>query len=105
MRCVHSSHQLDLLAHAPAAIGEVGAERLVLDRVPTEADAEPEPAVGEQIDLGGLLGDERRLALRQDDDARDELERRDRGEVAEQHERLVERRIDVVGTATGAAAA
>ena len=52
----------------------------------------------EQIDLGGLLRDERGLPLRQDDDAGDELERRDRGEVAEEHERLVERRVDVVRT-------
>ena len=67
-------------------------ERLVLDRVPAEPDAEPEPAAGEQVDLGGLLGHERGLALRQDDDAGDQLERRHRGQVAEHHERLVERR-------------
>ena len=47
----------------------------------------------EQVDLGRLLGHERGLALRQDDDAGHQLERRDRGEVAEQHERLVERRV------------
>ena len=78
------------------AVGEVGTERFVLHRVPSEADAEPEPAEREQVDLGGLLRDERGLALREDDDAGHQLERRDRGEVAEQHERLVKRRVDVV---------
>ena len=72
------------------------AERLVLDGVPAEPDAEPEPSLGQQVDLGGLLGDERRLALGQDDHAGDQLERGARGEVAEQHERLVERRVHVV---------
>jgi hypothetical protein len=39
-----------------------------------------------------LLGDERRLPLRQDDDARDQLDApRDAGQEPEQHERLVER--------------
>jgi hypothetical protein len=52
---------------------------------------------GEQIDLGRVLGDEDRLALREDDDARHELERRHRGQVSEQHERLVERGAHVVG--------
>ena len=77
------------------------AERLVLDRVPADADAEAEPAAGEQVDLGRLLGDERGLALRQDDDPGDELELRARGEVAEQHERLVERRVHVVRARPG----
>ena len=53
----------------------VSPERLVLDGVPAQADAEPEPPAGQQVDLGGLLGHQRRLPLRQDDDAGDEFER------------------------------
>ena len=62
------------------------------------ADAEAEVALGEQVDLGRLLGDQGGLALREDDDAGDELDLGDRGQVAEHDERLVEGRRDVVGT-------
>ena len=92
-----AAQQLDLLAAPAPAAREVGAQRFVLHRVPAEPDAQAEPAVGEEVDGGRLLGDERGLALRQDDDAGDELQRRDRREVAEQHERLVKRGVDVVG--------
>ena len=51
----------------------------------------------QQVDLGRLLGDQCGLALREDDDAGDELERGESGEVAEEHERLVERRVHVIG--------
>ena len=82
---------LDLLLRAAAAVREVLAERLELDEVPAEPDAEPEAPAGEDVDLGRLLGDERGLPLRQDEHAGDELEpRRDRGEVAEEDEDLVE---------------
>ena len=37
-------------------------ERLVLDGVPADADAEPEAAAGEHVDLGRLLGDAARSA-------------------------------------------
>ena len=37
-------------------------------------DAEAEASAGQHVDLGGLLGDERGLALGQDDDAGDQLE-------------------------------
>ena len=90
------TQQVDLLLHAHAAVGEVLAERFVLDRVPAEPDAQAEVALREQVDLDGLLGDERGLPLRQDDDAGHELDRDDGGEVPEQHERFVERRVDVV---------
>src|SRR5262249_38659699 len=88
--------QRDLLLEAPAPVREVLPERLVLDRVPPDADAEAEATAGEQIDLGRLLRGEDRLTLREDDDAGHELHRRDPGEVAEQHERLLERRLHVV---------
>ena len=73
------------------------AERVVLHRVPADADAESEAAFAQDVDLGRLLRHERGLPLREDDHAGDQLELRDAGEEAEQHERLVERRVDVVG--------
>ena len=83
--------QLDLLLEAAAAVREVLAERLVLDEVPADPEAEPELPVRQQVDLGRLLGEQRRLALRRDDDARDELELgRDCGDVPEDDEDLVE---------------
>ncbi len=59
--------------------------------------AEPQAAAGEHVDLGRLLRRERGLALREDDDARHELDLpRARREEAEEHERLVERLGGVV---------
>ena len=69
-----SSEQRDLLVHACPSVREILAERLVFDGVPAEADAEAEPAAGEQIHLRGLLGHERGLALGKDDDPGDQLE-------------------------------
>jgi hypothetical protein len=88
--------EVDLLAYPAAAIGEVLAERLVLDRVPAQAYAEPELAASEQVNLRCLLGDQRGLPLRQDDDAGHKLQRGNCSQVAEHHERLVEGRVDVV---------
>jgi hypothetical protein len=76
---------------------ELLAQGLVLDGVPAQAHAQPEPAPGQQVDLDRLLGHEHGLALGQDDDAGHQLERDQRGQVAEQHERLVERGVRVVG--------
>src|SRR5690242_18133067 len=67
-----AAEQLDLLLLAPPAGAEVLAERLVLDRVPADADPEPELAGGQDIDLSRLLGDERGLPLGQDHDARNQ---------------------------------
>jgi hypothetical protein len=78
-------------------VGEVLAQGLVLDGVPSEADTEPEPAAGEKVDFGRLLGDQGRLPLRENDDPGDELQRCESGQVAEEHERLVEGRVEVVG--------
>src|SRR5207248_6648719 len=64
-----AAHYVELLLHPPGAVLEILAERLELDVVPADADAEPEAAAIEHVDLGRLLGDERRLPLRQDDDA------------------------------------
>jgi hypothetical protein len=78
---------------------EVLAQGLVLDGVPPDAHAQAERATGQQVDLGGLLGHQHGRSLGEDGDAGDQFERRAGGEVAEQHERLVERGVDVVGTA------
>ena len=90
-------HHRHLFGQSPAAVGEVLAERLVLDGIPAEPDSEAQPSLAEQIDLGGLFGDEHRLALREDDDAGHQLQRGgDGGQVAEHHQRFVEGRVHVV---------
>ena len=90
-------HQRDLRVHALPARVEVLAQRLVLERIPAHSEPEPQPATGEHVDLRSLLGGERGLPLRQDDDAGDELDRpRARGNEPEQHERLVKRLRGVV---------
>ena len=48
--------QRDLRVHALAARVEVLAQRLVLERVPADAEPEPQPAAGEHVDLRRLLG-------------------------------------------------
>src|SRR4029078_6150743 len=79
----------DLLLRAPATVPEVLAEGLELDVVPPEADAEAKPPAREQVDSGGLFGGKRRLPLRQDEHAGDQLEpRRNRGQVAEEDEQV-----------------
>ena len=91
------TEQRDLLGHPSSPCGERGAEGLVLDGIPPDPDAQSKSSVREQVDLGRLLGDEGGLPLRQDDHAGDELELCACGQVAEQHERLVKCRVDVVG--------
>ncbi len=49
------THQLDLLDDALSAIGEARTERLELELVPTDANAEPQTATTQHVDLGGLL--------------------------------------------------
>ena len=91
------AQQRDLLLDAPPAIGEGFAHCLEFGPVPADADAEPEPAAAEHVDFGGLLGDQCRLPLRQDEDAVDEAELlRHAGKEAEQDEGLMEHRIMVV---------
>ena len=64
-----------MLLDPGAAVREVLVERLVLHPVPPDAHAEAQPAAREQVELSRLLGDEHGLALRQDQDAGDQLER------------------------------
>ena len=58
------TQQFDLLGGALAPVAEVLAECLVFDGVPTDPDPQPQPSAAEQVDLGGLLGDQCGLALR-----------------------------------------
>ena len=86
------AHDRDLLLDALAAILEVLAQRLELDGVPADAHAEPQAPARQHVDGGRLLGDERGLPLREDQDARRQPQSAGHaGEKAEQHERLVER--------------
>jgi len=82
---------LDLLGLARAACLPLHAERFVLDVVPTNADAKPQPPTAEQVHLGRLLGDDPRLPLRPDQDAgRKPDALGDRCQKAERDEGLVE---------------
>ena len=79
---------------------EVLAQGLVLDVVPADAHAEAQAAAREHVDRRRLLGDQRGLALGQDEDAGDELEALSAcAQVAEQDEDLVERGLVGVGWA------
>ena len=67
-------------------------QRLILDGVPPEPDAQAQPAAAEHVERGGLLGDHGGLALGKDKDARGKLDaQRDGGHVTEEHERFQER--------------
>src|SRR5689334_22453909 len=83
---------LNLLLAAAATVAEVLIQGLVLDVVPPDPDPQTESAAREHIHLGRLLGDQDSLALRQDEDTRDELQALGKaGQIAEQHEWLVEK--------------
>ena len=60
--------------------------------VPADADAEPQPTAGDEIDVGRLSGHEGGLSLREDQDPGGELDSfGDPGEVGEHDEWVVER--------------
>ncbi len=65
------AQDFDLLFAAAAAILEIFAEGFIFHRVPADADAEAQTAAAQDIERGGLLGDQDGLTLRQDDDAGD----------------------------------
>ena len=69
------SQHVHLLFHPAPAVTEVLVQGLELDRVPADADAEPRPSPVEDVELGPLLGDERGLALGEDEDRGRELDR------------------------------
>jgi len=93
-----TAHECDLFTDAPTPVGELLTEGLVLDAVPPDSDPKAEMPSREDVDLNCLFGDERCLALREDDDSGHELELRDRRQEAEQDERLVKGAPQVVGT-------
>src|SRR5262245_4281033 len=68
------AHQLDLFLLPGPSLAEARAEPLVLDLVPARADTEPQAAAGQQIHVGSLLRDQRRLPLGQHQDGGDELD-------------------------------
>src|SRR5262249_33573308 len=49
------AQNFDLLFHATAACVKVLSESFVLHMVPTQADAEPQPATAQNVDFGRLL--------------------------------------------------
>ena len=63
------AQHLDLLLAALAARTPVLVQRLVFDRIPADANAQPQTPAAEHVNLRRLLGHQRRLPLRQDDDA------------------------------------
>ena len=89
----------DLFLHPPGAVAEGLAQHPEFHRVPADADTEAQPAAGQDVDFGGLLGDQRRLPLREDENRRREFEPfRRAGEEAEQRQGLVEHVVErVVG--------
>jgi hypothetical protein len=90
-------HDLHLFLGTAAAVMEILVETGVLSFVPADPDAEPEPAAAQNVKAGRLLGDKHRLALRQNQDAGREPELRcAAGEIAEQHERVVEQIFRIV---------
>ena len=92
-----ATHQLDLFGLAATPRGEVLVEGVVFDRIPTHSHPEPQPVVGQQGDLGGLLGHQYRLALGQDQDRGDQLGcGGTTGQETEQHHRFVKRGVGVV---------
>ena len=85
------AHDRNLLGDAPAPGAEVLVQRLILDVVPADADAQAQAPAGEDVHRGGLLGDERGLALGEDDDAGHQFQPLSAGaKVPEEHEGLVE---------------
>ena len=78
----------------PAAAAKMSGhfETVVFDPVPADPDPQAKPAIREQVDIRGLLGEERRLSLWQDDHAGDQFELLgDAGKVGVGDQRLVKR--------------
>src|SRR5713226_5995691 len=84
------AHHLDLFFYDPSSRVEIHAQRLVLYRIPAYPHAEAYLAACENVHLRRLLGDERGLPLREDDDSRNQFQACQRREVAEEHEWFVE---------------
>ena len=84
-------HHLDLFLGPLAPVVEILVEADELHLVPAHADAEPEAAAAEHVETGGLLGDQHRLALREDQHLGGEFDLfRAGGDETERHEGVVE---------------
>ena len=83
---------------------EILVEADELDLVPADPDPEPEPSAAQHVEARRLLRDQRRLALRQDQDpgGKPELSRA-AGEKTEQDERIVEQIVVGVAVPAGPA--
>src|SRR5262245_52355379 len=79
---------------------EVLIERLILDLVPPDTNAQPHASATEHIHLRRLFRDKDGLALWHDNDASDQFESgRQRGKVAEEYEWLVKHGLAGIGSA------
>src|SRR5215472_7607178 len=77
-------YNLDLLLRAAAPVAEIFIEANELDRVPSDPDAKTESSAAQHVKRGGLLVDEYRLALGEDQHLGRELDiPLTRGEKAE----------------------
>ena len=81
-----------------ASLLERHAECVVLELVPADPEPEAEAAITEQIELGRLLGQQRRLTLGPDEDRAGKGQVGAAGQVGEHQERFAEGVIDRVGT-------
>lgn len=92
-----TAQQPDLLFDPPAANVEGRPQRFVLDGIPPDAYSQAQSSTGQQVELGGLLGHENRLTLRQNEDAgRESNAVRTGRDPGEEHERFMERMGEVV---------
>ena len=90
--------EIDLLLLSGAAGMEVLPEGLVLDVVPAHPHTEAQTTAGQEINISRLTCDERRLALRKDQDPGSETDSLgDAGQIREHHERVVKRVVLGVG--------
>ena len=89
--CEQPAEQADLLLLPGATGSEVLPEGLVLDVVPADPHPQAQPAPGQEVDVGRLACDERRLALGEDQDPGGKADPLgDGSQVGEHHERVVE---------------
>ena len=87
----------NLLLHPPGAVAEGLPQDLEFHGVPADADAQAQPAAGQEVYFRRLLGDQRRLPLREDENRGCKLEPPGRaGEEAEQGQGLVEHVVERV---------
>src|SRR5438132_1385653 len=88
------TQHLDLLFDPVPTPLKFLAQRIVLDVVPANPNTEAQTSPTQHVDLCGLLGDQGRLALRQDENARHQFELPGhRSEKPEEHHRLMKRML------------